>query len=73
MKLLYPSWRYHATLPARIVETPEESDALGPGWANTPGGAEAVWTSSDSLEDVFPAPARRGRPRKVVDPLVSPE
>lgn len=33
---LYPSWRYHRTEPARIVDTPEEDSELGEGWADTP-------------------------------------
>jgi hypothetical protein len=32
----YPSWRYHRTEPAVIVNSPEEDDALGSGWADTP-------------------------------------
>jgi hypothetical protein len=32
----YPTWRYHATEPARIVNTIEEDRALGSGWADTP-------------------------------------
>jgi|GEM_PF-6793916 len=32
----YPSWRYHRTEPAQIVDTPEADEALGEGWADTP-------------------------------------
>lgn len=32
----YPSYRYHATEPRRIVATLEEDIALGPGWFNSP-------------------------------------
>ncbi|MCX6550364.1 MAG: hypothetical protein NTY02_05035 [Acidobacteria bacterium] len=35
MKVCYPSWRYHATEPARIVQTQAESEALGPGWSDS--------------------------------------
>lgn len=35
-KVLYPSWRYHATEKACIVQNQAESDALGPGWSDTP-------------------------------------
>jgi hypothetical protein len=35
---MYPAWRYHATLPACIVQGPDEDDALGPDWANNPAG-----------------------------------
>ena len=40
-KVLFPSWRYHKTLPACIVQNPEEEAALGLGWRNTP------WTVPD--------------------------
>lgn len=33
----YPAWRFHATLPDRIVKNAEEDAALGPGWG--PAGA----------------------------------
>jgi hypothetical protein len=32
----YPSWRYHSTKPAVIVQNEAESDALGDEWADTP-------------------------------------
>lgn len=35
-KVLFPSWRYHATEKARIVQTPEDEAALGPGWTDSP-------------------------------------
>lgn len=47
----YPAWRYHATLPAHIVETAEEDEALGEGWYNHPGKARV------SGEEVPPHPA----------------
>jgi hypothetical protein len=31
-----PTWKYHATLPARLIESQEALDALGPGWEDTP-------------------------------------
>lgn len=34
--VLYPSWRYHATHPARIVRSPDEDTALGAEWASSP-------------------------------------
>lgn len=34
--LKYPSWRYHATMPACIVHDPEAEAALGPGWCDSP-------------------------------------
>lgn len=35
----YPSWRYHATLPARLVHNAAEDEALGPEWGKVPGAA----------------------------------
>jgi hypothetical protein len=32
----YPSWRYHKTLKALIVHSPEEDKNLGEGWADSP-------------------------------------
>lgn len=32
----FPSWRYHKSQPARIVQTQADSDALGPEWADSP-------------------------------------
>jgi hypothetical protein len=32
----FPKWKYHPTLPARIVQNAEEEKALGKGWYNTP-------------------------------------
>jgi hypothetical protein len=36
MELVYPSWRYHAELEARIVYSAEEDAALGDGWCHSP-------------------------------------
>lgn len=36
MKIEFPSFRYHATLPPVIVNDPEEESKLGDGWADTP-------------------------------------
>lgn len=32
----YPSCRYHATEPAKLVRSEEEDKALGPGWHDSP-------------------------------------
>lgn len=32
----FPAWRYHATQGARLVNSTEESDALGEGWGPVP-------------------------------------
>lgn len=33
---MYPSWRYHATLPAVIVRSASEDETLGDDWSHTP-------------------------------------
>lgn len=53
----YPRWRYHRTLPARIVATVEDDRALGEDWANTPA------AFYERVEAEAPRP-KRGRPRK---------
>ncbi len=41
MKQLYPSWRYHRTQAPVVIHSQEASDALGDGWCNNPGDADA--------------------------------
>lgn len=36
----YPKFKYHATEPAQIVESPEHEEALGEGWEETPAAFE---------------------------------
>lgn len=36
MHTRFPAWRYHRTEAPRIVQSPEQEAALGPGWADTP-------------------------------------
>jgi hypothetical protein len=33
----FPKWKYHTTLPARIVASPDEEQALGAEWLDSPG------------------------------------
>lgn len=33
---IYPAWRYHRELPAKIIQDEAEDKALGPDWAKTP-------------------------------------
>ena len=33
---IYPTWRYHKTEPAVIVNSYEEDQALGKGWSDAP-------------------------------------
>jgi hypothetical protein len=37
----FPTWRYHATEPAVIVNDPGELEALGEGWEDSPAAFEA--------------------------------
>ena len=37
VKRVYPSWRYHRTKSAVIVENPQAEAELGEGWADRPG------------------------------------
>jgi len=49
----FPSYRYHATLKPCLVQSPEESDALGPEWADSP----AAWlTPTTPIATADPAP-----------------
>jgi hypothetical protein len=73
MEIKYPTWRYHASLPARIVNGPEEDAALGPEWADTPAAfqqqPEQDAQSNDEGEpqgdDLVPLKRGPGRPRKI--------
>lgn len=69
----YPSWRYHATLPPRLIQSPDEEQV---GWSDTPtAGREPFvdpkvagpmqWTAAPQPDapdsgpgEVSPAPAR---------------
>lgn len=56
-KIKYPSWRYHATETARIVQTQEESDELGSGWCDSPADVDTpapVVTISDGETEEMP-------------------
>lgn len=33
---MYPTWKYHATAGALLVQSLEEEEALGAGWADSP-------------------------------------
>lgn len=65
MVIKYPSWRYHATLPARIVQNQDESNALGAEWSDAPW--DTVVPASELPADdptpvvILPAPRRPGR------------
>jgi hypothetical protein len=53
--ILYPAWRYHRELPPRIVQTPDEAAALGPGWADTPAAILDPAPVSDAPVEAPPA------------------
>lgn len=68
MNISFPSWVYHRSEAARIVEGPEQLAALGPGWTDTPAAFSA---ETEIPEAVAEPPAQpdlpkrgRGRPRK---------
>jgi len=68
-KILFPSWRYHATEPGRIVQTPDEADTLGPEWGNTPGGPPAPCVVPEVLPEPAPAPEAPKKTKKYGKPL----
>lgn len=50
------TYRYHATKPPVVVETPEQEAALGPGWFDTPDAALAYAAESHDGDQKPPAP-----------------
>ena len=46
-RVLYPSWRYHASHPARIVQDAAADRLLGDGWSNTPDPTASVPVSAE--------------------------
>lgn len=58
----YPAWRYHRSLPAKIVQTAKEDAALGPDWADTPAAFSHESPEPEpAITEPTPAPSRRGR------------
>lgn len=51
-----PRYVYHASNPARIVESQEDYDALGPGWAESPHAA-AILADTQAAAEVDQARA----------------
>lgn len=57
----FPKWKYHETEPAVIVNTPEEEEALGEGWAETPAAFEA---KSEPESEAAEKKPKRGKAAK---------
>lgn len=57
----YPAWRYHRTLPARIVNDPIEEQELGEGWADRP---SAFREPAPEEGPAVPAAAKKPRRKK---------
>lgn len=56
----YPSWRYHRTEPARIVNDPAEEEALGAGWTDTPAAFDqGIATTPETEPETPKKPTRR--------------
>lgn len=53
----YPCWLYHASEPARIVDSYEDHEALGDEWATHPDLVKAP--APAAAADVKPAPTTR--------------
>lgn len=45
----YPKYKYHATEPAKVVESADEDSALGDGWVDAPVEASAAPDELDEL------------------------
>lgn len=59
----YPKWLYHATLPACIVATHEEREALGDEWAEHPDLVTAPAAAEDAgAEEWLNAPMGKPKP-----------
>jgi len=58
----FPSWRYAAAANPVLVQDPGESDALGPGWYESPADIPDPLTKPPPKEeDPKPVPKRRRR------------
>ena len=61
----YPSWRYHREHAPRLVQSPDEWVALGPGWADNPG---AFWDPPWPGAQFAPAPTPESEAPEEDDP-----
>lgn len=58
----FPAWRFHASLPARIVHSMQEADALGAGWVESPAQLPAPGGSGSTPGRPAPLPAEAHMP-----------
>lgn len=49
--MIFPTWRYHRTRPACIVNDPLELEALGEDWRDRPFGPDEDVETSEASED----------------------
>ena len=47
----YPKWQYHATEPAKMVNSADEEKKLGPGWFDNPAQAVPKATAKKADEE----------------------
>jgi hypothetical protein len=47
----YPKWIYHAKHEPKVVESAEEHEAAGPGWAESPDEAKAYGAQSGAEDE----------------------
>jgi hypothetical protein len=52
MQKQFPSYRYHRSLAPVIVHNPDQDDALGSDWADTP----AAFNTPEPVVEPFPLP-----------------
>jgi hypothetical protein len=53
----FPKWKYHRSLPARMVNDPEQEAALGAGWADHP---DKVVPEPEPEPELEPGPESNG-------------
>lgn len=63
---VFPSWRYHKSEPAVVVNSEEEEQALGKGWADSP----AAFEEKKSAKADTPVGATSDSPAPEAGPMV---
>ena len=69
--MIFPTWRYHRTEPACIVNDAAELDALGPGWTDNPGNFEEL--DRQATEQLANVTARLEAARIASEPKPEPD